>query len=65
MGSGKLLIIYSSASTNLEGASHIRPTVDTTAVSFTHYCQLGASFFFKRGEGDRGNTSKFFTTIAV
>ncbi|KAI1124256.1 WD40-repeat-containing domain protein [Nemania abortiva] len=26
--------------------------------------QLGASFFFKRGEGDRGKASKFFTTIA-
>ncbi|KAI8633781.1 WD40-repeat-containing domain protein [Xylariaceae sp. FL1651] len=27
--------------------------------------QLGASFFFKRGEGERGNVSKFFTTIAA
>lgn len=26
---------------------------------------LGASFFFKRGEGDRGNASRFFATIAV
>ncbi len=26
--------------------------------------KLGASFFFKRGEGDRGNASMFFTTIA-
>ncbi|KAF2397937.1 hypothetical protein EJ06DRAFT_498328 [Trichodelitschia bisporula] len=26
--------------------------------------QLGASFFFKRGEGDRGTASKFVTTIA-
>ena len=26
---------------------------------------LSASFFFKRGEGDRGNTSRFFTTIAA
>jgi hypothetical protein len=25
---------------------------------------LSASFFFKRGEGDRGNASRFFTTIA-
>jgi hypothetical protein len=24
---------------------------------------LGASFFFKRGEGDRGNASRFFSTI--
>jgi hypothetical protein len=27
--------------------------------------QLAASFFFKRGEGDRGNASRFFTTIAT
>ncbi|KAK9446273.1 Nucleoside phosphorylase domain protein [Metarhizium brunneum] len=26
---------------------------------------LGASFFFKRGEGDRGNSSKVITTIAA
>ncbi|RYP92425.1 hypothetical protein DL770_001442 [Monosporascus sp. CRB-9-2] len=26
---------------------------------------LGASFFFKRGEGDRGNAAQFFTTIAA
>jgi hypothetical protein len=26
---------------------------------------LGASFLFKRGEGDRGGVSKFFTTIAA
>ncbi|KAL9620623.1 MAG: hypothetical protein Q9160_004877 [Pyrenula sp. 1 TL-2023] len=26
--------------------------------------QLGASFFFKRGEGDRARANKFFTTIA-
>ncbi|KAJ8130289.1 hypothetical protein O1611_g3342 [Lasiodiplodia mahajangana] len=27
--------------------------------------RLGASFFFKRGEGDRGEASKFFPTIAA
>ncbi|KAI9667819.1 MAG: hypothetical protein M1821_000638 [Bathelium mastoideum] len=27
--------------------------------------QLGASFFFKRGESERGNASRFFTTIAI
>lgn len=27
--------------------------------------RLGASFFFKRGEGDRESASKFFTTIAA
>jgi hypothetical protein len=26
---------------------------------------LGASFFFKRGEGERGNASRFFTTLAA
>jgi NACHT domain len=26
---------------------------------------LGASFFFKRGEGDHGNASRFFTTITA
>jgi NACHT domain len=37
----------------------------TIACDFTNRRQLGASFFFKRGEGDRGNASKFFTTIAA
>jgi hypothetical protein len=36
----------------------------TVAQSFKDKGQLGASFFFKRGEGDRGNASRFFTTIA-
>jgi hypothetical protein len=36
----------------------------TIAQSFADSSQLGASFFFKRGEGDRGNASRFFTTIA-
>ncbi|EMR89727.1 putative vegetative incompatibility protein het-e-1 protein [Botrytis cinerea BcDW1] len=36
----------------------------TVAQSFEENNQLGASFFFKRGEGDRGTASKFFTTIA-
>ena len=36
----------------------------TVAQQFADQGQLGASFFFKRGEGDRGNASKFFTTIA-
>jgi hypothetical protein len=27
--------------------------------------QLGASFFFKKGEGERGNASRFFTTIVT
>jgi hypothetical protein len=37
----------------------------TTAHSFADKGQLGASFFFKKGEGDRGNASRFFTTIAT
>ncbi|OCK72853.1 hypothetical protein K432DRAFT_340986, partial [Lepidopterella palustris CBS 459.81] len=37
----------------------------TVAQSFADDGQLGASFFFKRGEGDRGNASRFFTTITA
>ncbi|KAI8631008.1 vegetative incompatibility protein HET-E-1 [Xylariaceae sp. FL1651] len=37
----------------------------TLARSSSSRGQLGASFFFKRGEADRGNVSKFFTTIAA
>jgi hypothetical protein len=37
----------------------------TSAQSFANHGQLGASFFFKRGEGERGNASRFFTTIAT
>jgi hypothetical protein len=36
----------------------------TVAQSFADQGQLGASFFFKRGDQDRGNASRFFTTIA-
>ena len=36
----------------------------TVAQSFAENGQLGASFFFKRGEGDRGNATRLFTTIA-
>ena len=35
----------------------------TVAQSFADRGQLGASFFFKRGEGERGNASRLFTTI--
>ncbi|KAL2817161.1 hypothetical protein BJX63DRAFT_419722 [Aspergillus granulosus] len=35
----------------------------TMAKSFHQDGLLGASFFFKRGEGDRGNATKFFPTI--
>ena len=37
----------------------------TIAHSFANCGQLGANFFFKKGEGERGNVSRFFTTIAV
>jgi hypothetical protein len=36
----------------------------TIARSFDDQGQLGASFFFKKGEGERGNAKRFFTTIA-
>jgi hypothetical protein len=37
----------------------------TVAQTFADAGRLGASFFFKRGEGERGNASKFFTTVAT
>lgn len=37
----------------------------TVAQSFADKGILGASFFFKRGEGDRGRAAFFFTTIAA
>ena len=36
----------------------------TLAHDLSERKQLGASFFFSRGRGDRGNASKFFTSIA-
>jgi nucleoside phosphorylase len=42
------------------GKSTISRTV-ARSLKDTHY--LGASFFFKRGEGDRGNAKKFFPTL--
>jgi len=36
----------------------------TVAESFAENGLLGASFFFKRGEGDRGNAARVFPTIA-
>jgi hypothetical protein len=35
----------------------------TRSLKDTNY--LGASFFFKRGEGDRGNAKKFFPTLIM
>lgn len=35
----------------------------TVAKTFQEKGLLGASFFFKRGEGDRGNAGRFFSTI--
>lgn len=37
----------------------------TIAHLFAKQGQLGASFFFKKGEGERGNASRFFSTIAT
>ncbi|KAL6405855.1 vegetative incompatibility protein HET-E-1 [Ilyonectria robusta] len=37
----------------------------TVARSFATTGRLGASFFFRRGEADRGSLSKFITTIAA
>ncbi|KAH7010885.1 uncharacterized protein B0I36DRAFT_257304 [Microdochium trichocladiopsis] len=37
----------------------------TVAHEFAARERLGASFFFKRGEGDRGGASRFFTTVAA
>jgi hypothetical protein len=37
----------------------------SVAQSFADQHQLAASFFFKKGEGERGNASRFFTTIAT
>ena len=37
----------------------------TVAEDFDADGLLGASFFFKRGEGERGNASRFFTTITL
>lgn len=36
----------------------------TLAHSFSNAQTLGATFFFKRGEGDRSGTGKLFTTVA-
>ncbi|KAH7188005.1 hypothetical protein DER44DRAFT_816379 [Fusarium oxysporum] len=37
----------------------------TVAESLARETRLSASFFFKRGEADRGTTAKFFATIAA
>ncbi|KAH0538628.1 hypothetical protein FGG08_004765, partial [Glutinoglossum americanum] len=37
----------------------------TVAYNFADKGELGASFFYKRGEGDRGHATLFFTTIAA
>ncbi|KAJ5993065.1 hypothetical protein N7451_008789 [Penicillium sp. IBT 35674x] len=42
------------------GKSTISRTVARSLKDINH---LGASFFFKRGEGDRGNAKKFFPTL--
>ncbi|KAJ6028867.1 hypothetical protein N7540_004443 [Penicillium herquei] len=42
------------------GKSTVSRTVAKSLMNTNH---LGASFFFKRGEGDRGNAKKFFPTL--
>jgi hypothetical protein len=37
----------------------------TVAQLLANQHELGASFFFKRGEGERGNATRFFTTVAT
>ena len=37
----------------------------TLAQEFQDQGKLAATFLFKRGEGDRGNASKFFSTLVV
>ncbi|KAI9763279.1 MAG: hypothetical protein M1839_006522, partial [Geoglossum umbratile] len=37
----------------------------TVAQLLANQHELGASFFFKRGEGERGNATRFFTTVAA
>lgn len=37
----------------------------TVAYNLARRAALGASFFFKRGEGDRGKAARFFTSIAA
>ncbi|EHK20398.1 uncharacterized protein TRIVIDRAFT_48578, partial [Trichoderma virens Gv29-8] len=44
------------------GKSTVSRTIAQSLASTSH---LGASFFFKRGEGDRGRAARFFTTIAA
>jgi hypothetical protein len=47
------------------GAGTGKSTISRTVASrFREQGVLGASFFFKRGESDRGNATLFFTTIA-
>ncbi len=51
----------------LNGAAGTRKSTiaRTVARAFADQQQLGASFFFKRGEEERGNATRFFTTIAI
>ncbi|KAJ0413320.1 putative wd40 protein [Aspergillus carlsbadensis] len=41
-----------------------KSTISRTVTKRFQQNLLGASFFFKRGEGDRGNATRFFPTIA-
>jgi pantothenate kinase-related protein Tda10 len=46
------------------GKSTISRTVARSAKDHNGHNHLGASFFFKRGEADRGNAKKFFPMLA-
>ncbi|KAI9774719.1 MAG: hypothetical protein M1839_001680 [Geoglossum umbratile] len=61
-GTGKSTI---SRSSQLPPVATPQALFNTVAQSLEEKGRLGASFSFKRGEGDRGNASKFFTTIAA
>jgi hypothetical protein len=42
-----------------------KSTIARTVAKTLAQTRLGGSFFFKRGEGDRGNATRFFTTLAI
>ncbi|KAF2258043.1 vegetative incompatibility protein HET-E-1 [Lojkania enalia] len=48
----------------LNGAAGTGKSTIARTVARTFADRLGASFFFKKGEGERGNATRFFTTVA-